>query len=232
MNEASGGGGAGHGTDGNVGGDRGAAVKGGALGPTVNAAGALLGGSGGGHGGGYVAGLCSIDQGRGGAGGGALQISTAGKIVVGAFGGIDVGGGGGTGGCKSGGGDKRTGGGGGGAGGLVFLEAVEGITIALGATLEASGGGGGGGGSGSPGGDGQDGPYPIGTASGGSGNGGGSGSGGSGGSVSAPPQLGASGSETAGGGGGATGRVFLRTRGATPSVSGLISAQRTDDPTF
>jgi hypothetical protein len=231
-NDASGGGGAGHGTPGNAGGDK-AAVTGGVLGPLTNGNGALLiGGSGGGNGGGYAAGVCG-GRGRGGAGGGALQISAVGSIVINSNGGIDVGGGGGGGGCKDNGGDKYSGGGGGGAGGLVYLESVAGITVTIGGTIEASGGGGGeGGDSNSFGNDGDDGPYPIGTAAGGFGTNGGNG--GSGGNVSgsALPQRGSDGADTGGGGGGATGRVFLRTRGATLDVMGIISAQRTDDATF
>ncbi len=230
--DASGGGGAGHGTPGNVGGDK-AAVKGGALGPLANALGALLaGGSGGGHGGGHAAGVCG-GRGRGGAGGGALQISAARSIMISGSGGIDVGGGGGGGGCKNNGGESYSGGGGGGAGGLVFLESVAGIMVSAGATIEASGGAGGeGGDSNSFGNDGEDGPYPLFTAIGGFGTNGGNGGNGGNVSASALPQPGSNGADTGGGGGGATGRVFLRTRGATLNVTGLVSAQRTDDATF
>lgn len=229
--DAAGGGGAGGGTAGKPGGDKGG-VKAGLGGPIANPTGnVLVGGSGGGNGGGYAAKVCA-EHGRGGAGGGAIQISAVGSITVDATGGIDVGGGGGRGGCRDNTTNKYSGGGGGGAGGLVFLESTTGITI--GGTLEASGGGGGEGGAGgglnADGVDGEAGKYPIGTAFGGFGGFGGDGGNGGVGPALAPTA--GSGGDSGGGGGGATGLVFLRTRGATLAVSGLVAAVRTDDQTF
>ena len=232
--DASGGGGAGHGTAGGVGGDK-SGVKGGLAGVTVNAnAATLIGGAGGGNGGGFALGTCG-NSGRGGVGGGAIQISAVGRIIVTTTGGIDVGGGGGSGGCKNNGGSSYSGGGGGGAGGLVVLESVGGVQLDFGSTLGAPGGGGGEGGdsnsNGAPGGAGL---YPSGLAFGGSGGfGGNGGNGGVGGPFASAPGAGVAGGDTGGGGGGATGRVFLRTRGAAALlVSGTVAAQRTDDPTF
>ncbi|MDB4933442.1 MAG: hypothetical protein JWP87_414 [Labilithrix sp.] len=233
TNDASGGGGAGHATLGGTGGTKGA-VTGGAAGAITNANGAtLIGGSGGGHGGGFgVAGACSdATRGRGGFGGGALQISAIGKIVVTISGGVDVGGGGGLGGCKNNGSDHYTGGGGGGAGGLVVLESLAGVQLDLGAVIAAAGGGGGeGGDSNKMGGDGESGPYPSGTASGGNLNAGGAGgSGGTGAATTAATPSAGFGGASAGGGGGSAGRVFLGARApAVVSVGGDIRALRTD----
>ncbi|MBW2458184.1 MAG: hypothetical protein JRI68_27010 [Deltaproteobacteria bacterium] len=96
----------------------------------------LLGGNGGA--GGTVAGANSASvAGPGGSGGGALQISAAGTITVGATGQIDAGG--------AGGGEAmEAGGAGGGSGGAVLLEAPT-VTVSVGAVLAANGGGGGGG---------------------------------------------------------------------------------------
>ncbi len=227
---AAGGGGAGHGTAGGKGGNQ-SPASGGVAGPATNATGVLTGGSGGGHGGGFDATRCA-GHGRGGAGGGALQISAIGKIIIRA-GGIAAGGGGGDGGCKNDGEDKYTGGGGGGAGGLLFLESVEGIDLVEGATLAASGGAGGEGGDAVKFGDpGDDGPYPVDTAGGGSGATGGNGGDGGNAALGLSPEAGRNGGDSAGGGGGATGRLFLRTRGAKLVIKGIVSAQRTDDPTF
>lgn len=229
----SGGGGAGHATAGGAGGKLNAAVAGSA-GPVANANGAMLvGGSGGGHGGGFTAALCSDPtRGRGGVGGGAIQISAVGKILVASTGSVDVGGGGGSGGCKDvGAPDEYRGGGGGGAGGLVFLESVAGIEVEAGAELAGAGGAGGeGGDSNKMGQDGQSGPYPSGTAFGGNANAGGpGGNGGTGaGAATTAPGAGLSGA-SAGGGGGSTGRVFFGTR--TPAllvVDGKVSALRSD----
>lgn len=230
--DASGGGGAGHATAGGAGGTKGAA-PGGAAGAAVNANDALLaGGSGGGHGGGFGSAICSdATRGRGGVGGGAIQISAVGKIVLSGTGGIDVGGGGGAGGCKDNGTDRYRGGGGGGAGGLVVFESVGGIQIDLGAQIAASGGAGGEGGtSNKMGGDGQSGPFPAAVAQGGNLNSGGrGGNGGTGaGSTATTPEPGVA-NDSAGGGGGSAGRVFLGTRGpAQLVVNGSIAALRTD----
>jgi hypothetical protein len=235
TNDASGGGGAGHATLGGTGGSKGA-VTGGVAGPITNANGTtLIGGSGGGNGGGFgVAGACSdATRGRGGLGGGALQISSIGQIVVTISGGIDVGGGGGLGGCKNNGQDHYTGGGGGGAGGLVVLESIAGVQLDFGAVIAAAGGGGGEGGDANKmGGDGQPGPYPSGTALGGNVNAGGAGgNGGTGADTTATtPSAGAAGA-SAGGGGGSAGRVFLGARApATITVDGNVRALRSDFP--
>ena len=238
--DASGGGGAGHGTAGAAGGDKNAQL-GGAAGPLANVTGAvLIGGPGGGSGGGFTAAGTCAGRGRGGGGGGALQISAIGNITItGASAGIDVGGGGGTGGCKDSGGAAYSGGGGGGAGGLVVLESAAGIKLDPGTTIEASGGGGGGGGkSTSNGANGVGGPFPSGIGNGGN-NGNGNGGNGGNGGVGGPfgfvslPGAGANVGDTGGGGGGATGRVFLRTRGAAGLVVlGAIAGERTDDQTF
>jgi hypothetical protein len=233
ANDASGGGGAGHATLGGTGGTKGA-LGGGAPGVVTNANDAVLaGGSGGGHGGGFgIANVCSDpSRGRGGFGGGALQISAIGKIVVSASGGIDVGGGGGLGGCKNNGQDHYTGGGGGGAGGLVVLESIAGVQIDTGAAIAAAGGAGGeGGDSIKMGEDGASGPYPSGTAFGGNLNGGGAGgNGGTGAGASTTAPTGGASGGSAGGGGGATGRVFLGARApSVVSVGGGIAALRAD----
>jgi hypothetical protein len=231
--DISGGGGAGHATAGGAGGKKNAGVAG-AAGLVANANGAMLvGGSGGGHGGGFTAATCSDPtRGRGGVGGGAIQISARGKLLVASTGSVDVGGGGGSGGCKdNGANDDFRGGGGGGAGGLVFLESVASIEVEAGAELAAAGGGGGEGGDGMKmGADGQAGPYPSAVATGGGANSGGTGgNGGTGaGSTTTAPTSGQTGS-TAGGGGGSTGRVFFGTRSpALLLVNGKVSALRSD----
>jgi hypothetical protein len=157
--DASGGGGAGHATAGGAGGAQGA-VAGGKPGPIVNADGGLLvGGAGGGHGGGFPGTCTSPTRGKGGFGGGALQISAVGQITLASTGVIDAGGGAGLGGCKSAAPDDViTGGGGGGAGGMVVLESPTGVELKGGAEIAAGGGAGGEGGSASdPGQDGESG---------------------------------------------------------------------------
>lgn len=231
-NDAAGGGGAGYASIGATGGLKNAAL-GGLGGAVTNASSTVLaGGSGGGHGGGFANNACNdATRGRGGPGGGAIQISALGKISVSSTGGIYVGGGGGSGGCKdSGGNDAYTGGGGGGAGGTVVLESVAGVELAALSLIAAGGGGGGEGGEGGKNGtDGQPGPYGIIAATGGNGgNGGDGGAGGIGGgafvTLPFPGFLGDSG----GGGGGAAGRLLIGTRGVAPVVGGAINALRTD----
>jgi len=182
--------------------------------------GALLGdfkgGSGGGHGG--EASSCdgTGTRGRGGAGGGVVQISSRGAIVMKAGGGINAGGGGGEGGC-----DDVTfssAGGGGGSGGLIFLEAV---TLQVDGKLSANGGGGGGGASslGFPGHTGDDAKAGTAVAAGG----GGTSIGGAGGGDGAAGVLGPTNggvNTNSGGGGGGQGRIFLRTRGTDPKTGG------------
>ncbi|HEX4416795.1 MAG TPA: hypothetical protein VH165_02800 [Kofleriaceae bacterium] len=176
----------------------------------------LVGGSPGGAGG-----FGSGTTAQGGAGGGALQLSSAVSIRVSAT--INAGGGGG-----GTGGSGLAGGGGGGAGGEILLEAPA-ITMTGGGTLVANGGGGGGGGangtmSGTAGSDGAPGP---GVATGGTGgipqgSPGGTGAAGALGSFTEAVSGGA-GNSKAGGGGGGTGRIWLRYRAATPPT--LLSAR-------
>ena len=229
--DSSGGGGAGSATAGGIGGVKGA-VPGGTAGSMTSGAGAaLLGGGGGGNGGGFVAGVCG-NRGRGGPGGGAVQISAIGKITIGITAGIDVGGAGGAGGCKNNGSDQFSGGGGGGAGGMVVLESVAGIELQAGSAIAASGGGGGEGGDGNGFGErGESGIFPSGTALGGnSNNGGNGGNGGVGNGILTPTSPGPGLSDaTGGGGGGAAGRAFFGTR--TPAglvVIGGVVAKRSD----
>lgn len=229
-----GGGGAGNGGAGGTGG--------GASGDPITPAGEMVamttklqGGLAGGQSGTTGAARC----GGGGSGGGALQISTMGKIVVGAYGGIDVGGAGGRGGCPvapaSGGG-----GGGGGAGGTVQLEAVGTIEIKASAQIAAMGGGGGEGGCANGSGNDAE-PAPFTPSTGRTAAAGGFGSclglGGVGaGANNTSPGNGAGGGVTfgGGGGGGGHGKVWLRTRGTTPTIaSGVIAGvQLTTDTTF
>lgn len=185
----------------------------------------LMGGSPGGDGG-----FASGSIGAGGAGGGALQISSAVSISVLAE--INASGGGG-----AGGGVGSVGGGGGGTGGEVLLEAPM---IAISGTLAASGGGGGGGGSGDAGpagGDGQDGlgldPAPGGAGGIPQGSDGGAGAAGvSGAFADAKPGDGYN--SKGGGGGGGAGRIWLRYRAATPLclAGAAITPPAGTDPTL
>lgn len=175
----------------------------------------LFAGSGGGRGGD----ACPGDV--GGAGGGAVQITSAVSITIETTGGVNVGGGGGAGGCKFVASAESAAGAGGGSGGLVFLEAPA---ITQKGPVSANGGGGGSGSNynasidGVPGADGA-----VGVALGGvepSTSPGGNGATGSTAAVR-PTQVVAN---NAGGGGGGVGRVWLRTRGAPPvTTAGAIS---------
>ena len=140
-----GGGGAGHATEGARGGQgcaadctTGTVAPGGPGGVSYGDAvvSVLTGGSGGGQGGAGGGSACA--PGVGGAGGGAVQLYAVGTITVTASGGISVGGGGGGGGFASG--CSDSGGGGGGSGGVVYLQAER---IDLAGALAANGGGGG-----------------------------------------------------------------------------------------
>ena len=215
----SGGAGAGYGTQGGAGGSTGSnsgpaggAMYGGMLSQ-------FLGGSGGGLGG--QAGSCiNKAMGVGGAGGGAIQISSAVSITVSGAGTIVVSGGGAHGGCS----DVASGGGGGGSGGEI-------VTVA--GTLAANGGGGGAGGTTGlmgNGGDGNDGTVNNTAATGGPANGPGS-AGGAGGAGVTAPGAGVTATFNGGGGGGAVGRIFLRARG-TPTSAGNISPPALVDTTF
>ncbi len=231
ANANSGGGGGGHGAPGGVGGDSSNAATVGGLAGTVYPASMddvrLVGGAGGGSGIPNEA-ACSAP---GGSGGGALQISALGPIVVGAAGRLDVGGGGGSGGCQNG--AVLGSGAGGGAGGLILLESRQ---LRIEGFVSANGGGGGGGATTGKGGQsGAAGPRAGDVAAGGTsgvvgsfvgGVGGaavaGADGGVDGGPANVPPGVGgvgASGGEAAGGGG-AYGRVLLRSRSAGITVIG------------
>jgi hypothetical protein len=233
----SGGGGGGFGASGAQGGD-GLGTTGGSGGsPYGNTRTFFGGGAPGGFGGGAPqCGADEMQKGRGGAGGGAIQISSAIDVTVEATGGVNVAGGGGTGGCGS----LASAGGGGGSGGLVFLESPS-VTV-LG-KLTANGGGGGGAGSGNGNNDGSDGangalsamPAHGGPAGGGgflsSSNGGDGGNGAAG--ISGATR--GANQENGGGAGGGSGRVWLRTPFATTPVIGggaLMSPTPTIDPTL
>jgi hypothetical protein len=141
----------------------------------------------------------------GGAGGGAIQISTASSIDVSFRGAINAGGGGG-GICTPILG--AYGGAGGGSGGTIFLE---GRAVRIHGVIAANGGAGGGS---SPGDDGQLSPAQATTTGGGSG-----------GALNGMPTNGGSNSLGAGGGGGAAGSIWLRTpAGVMPDLTnGVVS---------
>ena len=150
---------------------------------------------------------------NGGVGGGAIQLSSAVSITVGAFE-INAGGGGG------GAGFGFQGGGGGGAGGEILLEAPSLIVRGV---LAANGGGGGGGGSGDGNGQfaapGQDGLASGTPATGGVGGvpqGSVGGSGAAGTAALTDATAGAQVNSKAGGGGGGAGRIWLRHRASSP----------------
>jgi len=218
----SGGGGAGFGSAGAQGGDGSGNLAGGTAGSSFGDTRTFFGGgSAGGLGGGATrCGATEMTRGRGGAGGGAIQISSAVEVAVEANGGIDVAGGGGTGGCGS----LASAGGGGGSGGTIFLESPS-VTV-LG-KLGANGGAGGGGGSGNGSNDGHDGangalsttPAAGGQAGAGgflsssNGGDGGNGAAGTSGAVRGQNQ------QNGGGSGGGVGRIWLRTpETATPVI--------------
>lgn len=213
--EGGGGGGGGNGTTGEEGGlgySGAARGQGGAF--QSNTPQPLIGGCPGGDGGGEA----SIIDGKGGAGGGAIQISVARTLSVSKS--ISASGGGGSGG-KATGAVGAAGGGGGGSGGRVVLEAFE-VALTSTAQLTANGGGGGEGGgaksgAGNGGANGADGSTNTGTAaSGGIGGNIAGGRGGAGGASSTRPVKGdngiaGSGEEGGGGGGGgAVGSIHLR----------------------
>lgn len=169
-------------------------------------------------GGGGGAGAFIIDgatYGRGGAGGGALQITARGSIAV--NGRILAGGGGGAGGLLTA--DGEGAGGGGGAGGAVLLESPD-VVFGTGSFVNVGGGGGGGSaGLDVDGTDGQDAALTTGRASGGRG----AGDGGNGaGSASRDGANGRDGPYSGGGGGGGAGCVLVRTRDGT--VGGTFTA--------
>lgn len=226
TNRESGGGGAGHGTDGAQGGDAlvgivcqngGAAGK--KYGPLLSD---FLAGSPGGTGG-RRSDDCTTSV--GGAGGGAIQVTSSVSIALTATGGVNASGGGGSGGCDQ---PRKTAGGGGGSGGTIFLEAP---TIDNAGKLAANGGGGGSGGDNAGGNPGEDGQLSSDAAPGGAANGGNSGAGGAGGSSSSSPAK-PNNARNAGGGGGAVGYIYLRTRASNPVNTGTISPNATVDASF
>lgn len=214
-----GGGGAGFGGAGARGGD-GNGVTGGAPGAAYGGAITdFFGGSGGGNGTPFNVAPCTNGEGAGGAGGGALQITSAVSVKVDVSGSIVASGGGGQGGCING-NDSTMSGGGGGSGGLVFLEAPG---IAIAGVLAANGGGGGGGaqvGTGVKGSPGEDGKASLSPALGGPGST--SRAGGNGATRTSAPVQPSGSFNNAGGGGGGVGRIWLRTRGAPADVSSNI----------
>jgi len=228
-----GGGGAGFGTGGAAGGNATGAAGGTAGTSYGNTRTYFGGGSPGGFGGGAPDCLANeMGKGRGGAGGGAIQLSSAVEVTIEATGGVNVSGGGGTGGCGS----LASAGGGGGSGGIVFLEAP---TVTVLGKLAANGGAGGGAGSGNGNNDGKDGangalsmmaatggdPGAGGFLSSSNGGKGGDGATGVSGATRGQDQ------ENGGGSGGGAGRVWLRTPAtATPIIGG--GAMMSPSPTI
>ncbi len=181
----------------------------------------VVGGSEGGSGGKGSSG--AYPCGKGGSGGGALQISAGGSVTVSST--VNAGGWGGFGGCPGG-----SGGGGGGSGGYLFFEALRDVTTGPTSTVAANGGGGGAGSSlgSEQGANGQragalggvaggaslildagvplDGAAPTGGASGAGGNGAG---------PASPLGGGSAISGGGGGGGGGAGRIYLRGKNVT-----------------
>jgi hypothetical protein len=203
----SGGGGASFGTVGREGGQATVdnTVDGGLAGATYgdSSLSILQGGSGGGLGGSD----CSVGAG---AGGGAVQIYSATKVMVVDTGVISVGGGGGSGAAYCDSISGWGGGAGGGSGGAIYLQAP---IVATAGNLAANGGGGGGGGGsstdGGPGGDGW-----IGTvaAAGGADGGDYATDGGAGATRTVAAEPGVSGNWNVGGGGGGLGRIVVSTK--------------------
>ncbi len=172
----------------------------------------FLAGSGGGNG--------AVGSNQGGAGGGALQITSAVSIDVKASGLVAASGGGGTGGNHQQ--FFSDGGGGGGSGGTVFLEAPA-ITVAGG--LFANGGAGGDPTLQNPG------AAPDGTESTIPANGGAhAGNGGAGGIAPTTPAD--AGEASSGGGGGSVWQIWLRTRNVAAQVTGLMSPTAMTDTTL
>ena len=223
-----GGGGGGFGSAGGAGGKFSAATNGGTPG-VVNGAmiAQFYGGSGGGNGFTFQT-TCHGGNGLvpGGAGGGAVQISSLVSITVRAGAGINVGGAGGNGGCD---GNSGDGGGGGGSGGMIFLEAPS---LQVAGKLAANGGGGGSGPTDvSQGGYGANGGLNATPAAGGTLTNGQPGGNGAAGVTGAT--AGVCGSGGCGGGGGGVGRIWLRTRtSAADTVGSTISPTPMTDTTF
>jgi hypothetical protein len=220
---------------------------GGAVQNIVSSVGTLAGGAGGGAGG--FATLFTRRP-RGGHGGGAVQLTSDGKITIGAMGGVLAPGGPGEAGGLTEAPTEITGGGGGGAGGTVFLEARE---IEIAGFVSVNGGGGGGGDAAtderraSPGGPAK----PTEAATGGAGvdddgfppdgEGGAGGDGSFGTKLQGRPGEGKTNLNSVragGGGGGAAGRIFLRAGdvtyvdGSVVSPSPTSSAVSVESPEF
>ncbi len=182
----------------------------------------LFGGSGGGGGG-------DGSGGPGGGGGGAVQIVSAGRILIEAGATIRAAGGGGAGGHD---GLDSSAGGGGGAGGAILLEAP---TVIVRGTLVANGGGGGAGFADNDGwGDriaeaGASGGFDEGPATGGESEdlGGDGGAGGAGQAADGQPGERA---QNAGGGGGAAGRIRINTASGQASLEPGVSISPSDGP--
>ncbi|WNG40733.1 hypothetical protein F0U61_48865 [Archangium violaceum] len=211
ADDASGGGGGGLATKGGNGGTTDGGLVGG-LGGAAAGSGfsPLMGGCRGGNG----LGANPTKPGAGGAGGGALQISVAGRLTLKSV--VTVSGAGGKGGNSAN--NKTASGGGGGSGGMLVLEADQ-LVADVAARLTANGGGGGEGGSiagvvyynGNNGVDGS--TSTVTRANGGAGGGDYGGDGGQGAAGSSGPSNGGNGSGehgAGGGGGGAAGRILLR----------------------
>ncbi|MFN0245361.1 MAG: hypothetical protein ACKV2T_00550 [Kofleriaceae bacterium] len=201
--------GGGGGGGGAVGGNGGLNTPGGAPFDAVDAE-KLVGGGGGGGGGG------NANAGTGGGGGAAIQFVSNTSITIGSSGGINAGG---CGGDEGGGGSD--GGGGGGAGGMIVLEAPV-VTIA--GRLAVNGGGGG-----THGAIGSPATLDRIAAPGGSSVDGIGGAGGTGAALSGV----AAASGTYGGGGGSVGRIRIKTRSGTTTITStsLMSPALDDSPT-
>lgn len=211
--DGSGGGGGGFATAGSDGGANDDGSRAGGNGGAVAGASGfspLLGGCDGGKGGGPG----GTTQGAGGAGGGALQVSVAGRLTLRS--GVTVSGAAGKGGTAAS--NKTAGGGGGGSGGMLVVEADQ-LVVEANARLTANGGGGGEGASdpgasvfaGNTGEDGH--TVDASRANGGAGGADAGGDGGKGAAGATGPATGSPGTGThgaGGGGGGAAGRILLR----------------------
>lgn len=238
MNQDGGGGGGGFGTAGAAGGSgicddaTGMCATGGEGGPAhgTGAIEVLAGGSGGGLGAAVAGdGFCPPTQ--GGAGGGAVQLTSLLRIRIDAGGGVLAGGGGGLGGTSGLSCQPAAGGGGGGSGGAIYLQAPA---VEHRGLLAANGGGGGSGGNNmvsNPGSDGQPGDEP---AAGGDAVDGNAFAGGCGDALAAGTcaREGGSGNGNGGGGGGGMGRIAITTApgghdtaGGTTSPEASVTAE-------
>lgn len=174
----------------------------------------LRGGCAGGRGGGPA-------PGDGGIGGGALQLTVAGQLMVGDGGVVSVSGAGGLGGTAD-----NSGGGGGGTGGTILLEAAQVRLVNCAVTSNGGGGGEGGRQTNTTGGNGENGRLDSATpAAGGQAAGTGSGGNGAVNSTNGNNGTNGGGSEGGGGGGGAVGLIRINTPSCTASGA-VISGER------